>query len=122
MEDFLYPLEFHESGRVKTRLRAEKVSPVSSGNHIQAEQVVLDFFDEQGEPQGRLWAEDCRIDRDRGEVVSESALRMERPGVTLTGRGFRWHMETQTLEIFHDVRVEMAEGYGEAAAELVPPD
>ncbi len=110
MEDFLYPLEFHENGKVKTRLQAKKVGQTSGEDVLRAEGVILEFLDEEESVTGKLEAEDCVIDRDKGVASSKTgAIRFERDGLVLTGRGFLFYMETQRVEILKDVRLEISE-------------
>lgn len=109
MEDFLYPLDFHENGKVKTRLRAKQVAQSKEKDELRAEGVILEFFDEDETATGRLQAEHCRIDRKRGKAFSpDGAIRLERDGLVLTGRGFRLRLENRHVEILNDVRLEIA--------------
>ena len=122
MKDFVYPLEFHENGQVKIRLAAQTVEmPREGSDRLDARGVVLELFDEQGHSRGRMEAEDCIVDRKRRIAYSrKGAIRVERGGLLLTGRGFRFHMDEQRLEILKDARVEAAVQPGGKEALTLP--
>jgi hypothetical protein len=124
MEDVVYALDHHENGVMKTELHARRVDP---GDVLRAQGVTLELFDEQGRVEGRLTAEECRVDTDQQRIWSENGrVRMERNGAVLEGRGFRLGMQDRMLKIFNDVRLTLPSatlptllpgGYGDGSRE-----
>jgi len=97
-------LESYENGDVKTELSAE-FAEVPDEGAIEAQQVRAQMYDTNGHVTAALEAEACIYDREQKRAFSDSRVKLEQDQVTITGRGFEWRMEDQTVRILHDVRV-----------------
>ena len=97
------PLDRDENGRIKTQLVAEQASVPVEGP-VLAKKVRLEFY-KGDEIEALMMADDCRYDRAGETAASESHVRIEREGVTITGRTFECNMKDQTMKILHDVKV-----------------
>ena len=97
------PLDRDENGKIRTQLVAEQASVPSEGPVV-AKKVRLEFY-KAGEIEGVVTADDCQYDRAGETAASESHVRIERGGVTITGRAFECNMKDQTMKILHDVKV-----------------
>lgn len=99
------PLEYHENGKVKTVLKAEKATIPEGDEPLLAQKVTCELFTVEGLPDILIHADDCRYDRKQQMMTSASPVCFEKPGVVIFGKGFEWSGEKQYIRILHDVTV-----------------
>lgn len=99
------PLEHYKDGTVKTQLKAA-YALVPPDGLILASNVVMEMFFEDGALDSVIKAVDCRYSRDQQHVQSDSAIRIERNGIVISGKGFEWYGEEHRVEICSEARVE----------------
>jgi len=104
VENLRVPLEQHPNGQVKTQLFAARARVLETGD-IEATEVRIEFYNGDGTPSGRVLAGDCRYSRSAARALSESEVRLEREGLVITGKGFEWSGEEQTVTIKSEVKV-----------------
>ncbi len=107
------PLEHYADGRVKTQITAETARLGADGN-IQAEGVKVELFDDSGTVTGTVNADACFVDRAKGLVTSTAPVRFEQQGVTISGVGFEWKVESQSVTILDQARVVFERDAGRA--------
>jgi len=98
------PLEIHENGQVKTQIKAEKAA-VSPDGAIEATEVRIEMFTEEGELELLVEAESCSVDGGKERVTSDGRVRFEREGLEISGRGFEWQAGSQIFKILNEAKV-----------------
>lgn len=109
IERLILPLEYYEDGTVKARMTAATASIPEEGE-MTASVVRVELFTPAGVVESSCQTESCWYDRVSGVVTSSSPVRLQQPGVLITGTGFRWNLKDRVFRIQHDVRVELAQG------------
>jgi LPS export ABC transporter protein LptC len=104
IQNLRIPLEFYQSGKVKTELTAGLAKIPPKGD-IEATDVKLEFLDPQGNVEGRMVADDCHYDKTNGVAKSESNVKMEKQGTVITGKGFVWNSKDEKITILSNVKV-----------------
>lgn len=107
--DLRLPLEYYEDGTIKSQLRAASAK-VSAKGYIEASNIIVEFYSEQGNIELLIKADDCRWSREDRIATSESNVRLEREGVVITGTGFEWNVEEQCVKILDNVKVILKRG------------
>lgn len=119
MEGVRLPIERHESGELKTQLKAETATIKPDGD-VRATGVLVEFFDVEGNVTGKIEAEDCFYSRNRSLATSSAAVQVLREGVVITGKGFEWNGGEERIKILENVKVVLARGLGEATDLRLP--
>lgn len=104
IEKLRIPVEYYESGEVKVQVIAE-LANVSGSGDIQAKDVRIEFYTEDGSLRDLVTAERCEYLRERGIARSDSGVSLERDGLKVTGHGFVWHANEERIKILSDTRV-----------------
>jgi len=104
IEDLRLPLEHYEDGRIKTQLIAGLAKVPPQGD-IEASDVRVEFYRENGDSEARMFVEECRYMRTAGMVTSESNVRMEREDIVITGTGLEWNAKEQIVKILDNAKV-----------------
>jgi hypothetical protein len=105
MENVRVPLEHWPDGKIKTQIVAAEARMPEEGGDLQASRIRIETYFEDGRPENLVMAQDCRLGKDRQSAKSEGSVHMERDGVLITGKGFVWNGEEQSIRILRDVRV-----------------
>jgi hypothetical protein len=111
------PVEHYANGQVKTQVLAERAR-VGEGGDLDAEGVRIEFYREDGGSDGVVLAAACRYCRADGTAASESSVSLERNGLRVSGTGFQWNAQEQTVTIRRHVRVVLPRGLLEGRATL----
>jgi len=106
LEGVRVPVEQHENGVLKTQVTADKARMLEGGNVIEGEGVLIELFDDTGQRQQVVRLERCRFDREQRLASSDSRVEMEGDGVKVSGKGFEWQGEKESLRILSQARVE----------------
>jgi lipopolysaccharide transport protein LptA len=109
MHDARFPLEFYEDGGVKAQITAKKATMLlrEEGN-IAGEGVVGELFAPDGTLDTRIEADECTYYKWADSVMSGAPIKLEKPGLKLTGRGFKWRIKKDLCEISHECRIVYA--------------
>ena len=98
------PIDWYESGQIKTQLWAEQAT-ATGGGQMNGTGVRVEFYTPAGELEARLLADDCKYDNKKGTASSKSHVYYDRPDVTITGTGFTWKRNETTITILRDAKV-----------------
>jgi LPS export ABC transporter protein LptC len=104
IEDLRLPVDFFEDGRIRTQLRAERALVPPHGD-IKATGVRIEQLSEDGAVESVVVASECRYDRTREVVTSESRVQFNGRGITISGKGLEWRKEDEKIRILSNVRV-----------------
>ena len=104
MEGVRLPFDHYPDGSVKTQIRAQ-TAKVSEKGEIEANRVRVEFLSPAGEVEEMILLNECRCNREKKTLISESKIRMEKKGLVVTGTGIRWNGEDQVVRILDNVRV-----------------
>ena len=94
-----------ESGQIKTQVIAGQAIVSEDGN-IDATDVRIEMFTEEGEMEALVLAEACHLDRENEFVTSDARVDFERGDVHISGVGFEWHAKDESFKILDQARVE----------------
>jgi lipopolysaccharide export system protein LptC len=97
--------QYDAQGRLESQLIGESAEPQPDGK-IKVTNLRLEVYKE-GVLDAVLWAASCVLDQKDRSVVSDSDVRIERPGAVIRGRGLRWDNARQQARILEQVRVEL---------------
>jgi len=101
---FRSPLSHFEDGRVKMQVSGARAR-LSEGGDMVAEAAVVEIFDEGGAIETRMEAETCRYDSAANMLHSDSAVRLERADIEITGVGMHLNAADEKVQILSHVRV-----------------
>ncbi len=104
-EDLRMPLEHYPDGQRRSELRAREAT-VRADGQIEATGVVIRFFHPDGAVESVVEADACVADRATRTAESDAPMRLTRPGLLLTGVGFRWEADAEQLHIRSAARLE----------------
>ena len=97
------PLELYENGEVRVGIQVDAARlPVDGVTH--AKGVTLTFYRPDGEPEAVMEADRCVYNRAERTVSSESPVRFQGGSGTLSGTGFVWRADEETIWIKEAVR------------------
>lgn len=106
VENLTLPVEHYDDGRIRALLRAGKAD-VSTAGLVWSWNVVVDFFDPAGAPDGRVQAESCLYDRNARRGYCPAGVTLTRTNVVITGTGLYWTMSTQRMQILSNPVVRL---------------
>ena len=113
MHDARFPVAFHENGKLKAQILAKKATmPLREEGTIVGEGVIAELYTPEGELDARIISDKCTYYKYDHAIMSVAPLQMERPGMKLTGKGFKWRIDRELCEILHDARVVFAREEG----------
>lgn len=102
ISDFRVP-DFDENGVKKSEVVGDKAEILADGQvKITGLRIVM-YKD--GQVEATVVADQCTFDRKEKRAFSNSAVSIERGGMKVTGRGFRYASTGQRIEILNDARV-----------------
>ncbi len=99
------PLEHYPDGQRRSEFRAREATVRADGK-IEATGVVIRFFHPDGEVESVVEADSCVANRATRTAESDASVRLTRPGLLLTGVGFRWEADAEQLHIRSAARLE----------------
>jgi len=105
LEDLRMPLEHYPDGQRRSELRAREAT-VRTDGRIDAVGVVIRFFRPDGAVESVIEADSCVSDRGARTAESGAAVRLTRPGLVVTGVGFRWNADAEQFHIRSAARLE----------------
>ena len=115
VENFRIPLEKYPNGRVKVLL-VSKFANIPAGGAIRATGVTVELYGETGTFDGLLRAEGLTVNPDTHEAHDSRSVSLEYKGVAITGDGYRWDNEKQSIRIESNVVMRVAFGEGSLLA------
>ncbi|MDA0990601.1 MAG: LPS export ABC transporter periplasmic protein LptC [Verrucomicrobia bacterium] len=104
IEQLRVPVELYPDGGIKTQVIAAKAIVAEDGS-INAEKVRIEMFTPAGVLDSLVLAEACHYDRDNEIVTSKNKVEFEQGDVRISGTGFEWHAQDQSLKILSQARV-----------------
>ncbi len=104
VENLVLPLDYHDNGRVRATIRAEKAQMLADGILI-AEKIKLEMFRDNGSVEGSLTADSCIYDRTRKLGYSPGKAFMVRDSDSLSGRKLYFSTEEQYVKIMAECEV-----------------
>ena len=110
IENLRVPLEHYPDGKVKTQVVAAAAQMPEEGGDVQAKRIRIETYLPGGEIENLVMAEECRYNREKNTASSDAGVHFEREGVLITGRGFVWNGNEQTVRIMRDVKVVLRQG------------
>jgi hypothetical protein len=115
IRDLDVPFFDSATGKPTRRLMA----PLASGSldEPKLSHATVLFFPRTGEvttPVGKMEVEDATWRQRANEITGEGAIRLTSPRGTVFGRGYRYNLETNRLQILNAFRGEFSEGVIEA--------
>ena len=105
-EDLRMPLEHYPDGQRRSEFRA-RAATVRPDGQIEATGVVIRFFHPDGQIESVVEANACVANRATRTAESDAPVRLTRPGLLLTGVGFRWDADAEQLHIRSAARLEL---------------
>lgn len=102
IRDFRVP-EFDENGVKKSEVVGERAEILPDGK-VRIEGLRIVLFRE-GQVEATIVADQCTFDRKEKMAFSNSEVSIERGGMKVTGRGFRYSAAGQRIEILNQTRV-----------------
>lgn len=95
--------EHGEDGQLKSLMLGDRAS-ISPEGLITIQNLRFELYG-GGRTNLRVWAERCVYDRKAGVVTSDAPVRIERPGMQITGKGLSWSSTDGRVRILTDVRL-----------------
>lgn len=101
MEKLMVPLQYFESGRVKTRLFAERAQIIGLDENgcIFAEGVRVEMLTEDGARDGLLRADDCLFLRKGKKGYCKGRVSVVRGGDRISGEGMYFLLDEKYIKI-----------------------
>jgi hypothetical protein len=97
-------METYDSGQVKVQIVAGQARVQPEGG-VEASDVRIEFYAPDGSLDGVAVTPQCRYDRSAGAATSDADVRIERGGLVVTGTGFDWNAQEQTVTIRSNAKV-----------------
>lgn len=118
---FRYVIERHPGGQTKVLLTAAQVAASSrTGDRVEATDVRLESYTEEGLLEGLLTTPDCRYDRNSNTVSSAATIALRRGDVAISGRGFEWNITQRVVRVLQDVKVIIPQTRSLSPSGLLP--
>jgi lipopolysaccharide export system protein LptC len=100
------PFDHDDEGRVKSEVYAERATVPDAEGETFAEKVRIVLSKDAKDTNATVIVTDaCRINFSNKTVRSNSPIRLDQPGLTMTGNGFRWSGTTEQMRIVRDACV-----------------
>jgi hypothetical protein len=121
------PFDHDDEGRVKSEVFAERATVPDAEGETFAEKVRIVLSNDANDTNATVIVTDaCRINFSNKTVRSNSPIRLDQPGFTMTGNGFRWSGVTEQMKILRDARVVTTRSFieqrhGKSSAPTVLP-
>ncbi len=112
------PMEYYDSGAVKTQLKAG-FALVPPKGVIVASNVVMHMFFENGSTNVMMTAEDCKYDREKQSAKSGGKIKIIRDNIVITGKGFEWYSERERVKILSDAKIVLTRKGGSSQGSLI---
>lgn len=104
IENLTLPLEHFDSGRVRAVLKAEQAT-VADEDYVRAGKVRITLFNERGQQEGWLMAEQCLFNRNEKRVYCRGAVTLELQEVVVSGKDLYWSLVQQRVMVISDAQV-----------------
>jgi hypothetical protein len=99
--------DYNSDGTLKSEMFGDRA--VIEGNLIVITTLRVEMY-EQGQLVTSFWAESCRYDKAKGELETDSPVRVTRAGLVITGDGMDWKKGEPQVTLRRNVRVVAAGG------------
>lgn len=97
------PFDYDNEGRVKSEVYAASATVPDSEGETIAEKVRMVLSKDANDTNVTVIVTDlCRINFSNKTARSNSPIRLEQPGLVMTGTGFRWNGVTEQMKIMRD--------------------
>ena len=114
------PVEYFEDGAVKMVFTAEAARVPDGTGETEMTGAQAEIYDRSGVVQTRVQAERCFVDVKARRARSDDRVRLERPGMVVTGKGMELDTGAGTVHLLSDVRVELEHRPGKGLGALLP--
>jgi hypothetical protein len=104
IEELRLPLEFYESGELKSQLTAAFADVPEVGD-INATAVRFEMFDPDGATNLTVLVEDCRFSRVAGLATSDTQVSLRRKDIAISAKGLEWELTNEVIRLRSDVEV-----------------
>lgn len=112
------PMEYYESGAVKTELKAG-LALVPPKGMIVASNVVIRMFFEDGSTNVLMTAENCEYDREKQSATSDGKIKIVKDNIVITGKGFEWSSERERVKILSAAKIVLTHKDGDSQGSLI---
>ena len=109
VENFRIPLEKYANGKVKVLLVAKRAH-IPVGGAVRATGVTVELYDAEGAFEGLLKAEGLTVNPETREAHDARPVSLEYRGVTISGDGYTWDNEKQTIRVESNVVMRITLG------------
>lgn len=96
--------EFDRDNRLRSKLFGELARLLPSGL-VDITKMRIDFFDDNREVEMRVTADTCLYDRNTRDASSDTAIRIARENMIITGVGFHFQAAEGRFEIHDQAKV-----------------
>ena len=107
--NFRIPLEKYPNGKVKVLLVAKRAY-IPAGGAVRATGVTVELYGEDGAFEGLLKAEGLTVNSETREAHDARPVSLEYRGVAISGDGYTWDNEKQTIRIESNVVMRITLG------------
>lgn len=112
------PMEYYESGAVKTQLKAG-FALVPPKGIIVASNVVMHMFFEDGSTNVMMTADNCKYNREKQSATSDGKIKIVRDNIVITGKGFEWYSERERVKIISDAKIVLIHKDGSSQGSFI---
>jgi len=99
------PFEYDEEGRIRAEFYAASATLPNAAGDISATDVRIVFSDEAGRPDTTVVCGGSQFRLSEKTARSDDPVRVEKPGILMTGVGYRCVSSDKVILINRDVRV-----------------
>lgn len=99
--------DYGEDGRLRSVMFGERA--VKDGQVVRITQARVELY-EEGRLHTTMWAAACAYDMETGILTSDTAVRLTRAGLVVTGEGLHWKNGETVVTILRNVRVATVQG------------
>lgn len=104
IERLRVPIEYHPNGRIRTQILAGQAIVAETGA-IDAENVRIEMFTDEGALEATVDASSCHMDRDKQNITSTGNIIFKRGNIEILGVGFQWNADEESFKIHNQARV-----------------
>jgi hypothetical protein len=118
MRGFEVP-EFDRNNRLTSRLIGD-FAIIKANGMVDITGMRIEFYDDQEDVEMLVTADQCLYNRINRDAKSDTAIRIARENLIITGTGFDWSTESGQFLIHADAKVVLAGSLRSADSGLLP--
>jgi hypothetical protein len=99
------PFDYDEAGRIRAEFYAGEATLPDTAGDIHASDVRIVFSDAEGKPETTVSCGRSRFRLSDKVASSDEPVRIEKPGLLITGVGYRCNASEKVIAVRKDVRV-----------------